>query len=169
WVDPDVSWRKAADALVDSGTLALVSYFGLEEPRSAQDQQALRAALAKIAPELAATWPTYRDLNGTLAGVAARRDNVSEIWGWLGSYDVARSDVAALLHDVQVAAVPTLLEHTADQLNALLGTMSFWARLVPRQRDALAAENQALHQRLGRPIRSSTVACLVTAQRQPRT
>jgi SAM-dependent methyltransferase len=169
WVDPDVSWRKAADALVDSGTLALVSYFGLDEPRSAQDQQALRAAMAEIAPELAAEWPTYRDLHGTLAGVAARRDNVSEIWGWLGSYDVGRRYAAPLFHDVQVAAVPTLLEHTADELNALLGTMSFWARLAPRQRDALAAENQALHQRLGRPIRSSTVACLVTARRQPRT
>ena len=81
WVDPDVSWRVAADALVDGGTLALVSYFGLDQPRSAHDQRALRAAIAKIAPELAAGWPTYRDLNGTLAGVAARRDNVSEIWG----------------------------------------------------------------------------------------
>lgn len=169
WIDPDVSWRKAAEALVDSGTLTLVSYFGLEEPRSAQDQQALRAAMAEIAPELAAAWPTYRDLNGTLAGIAARRDNVSEIWGWLGSFDVERRYAASLFHDVQVAAVPTLLEHTADELNALLGTMSFWARLTPRQRDALAAENQALHQRLGRPIRSSTVACLVTARRQPRT
>ena len=168
WVDPDVSWRKAADALVDSGTLALVSYFGLEEPRSAQDQQALRAAMADIAPEIAAAWPTYRDLNGTLAGVAARRDNVSEIWGWLGSHDVARGYAASLFHDVQIAAVPALLEHTADELNALLGTMSFWARLAPRQRDALAAETQALHQRLGRPIRSSTVACVVTARRQPR-
>src|SRR5262249_45336459 len=153
-VDPDVSWRKAADALVDSGTLALVSYFGLEEPRSAPDQQALRAAMAEIAPELAAAWPTYRDLDGTLAGIAARRDNVSEIWGWLGSYDVERRDAASLFHDVQVAAVPTLLEHTADELHALLGTMSFWARLPPRQRDALAAETRALHQRLGRPIRS---------------
>ncbi len=169
WVDPDVSWRKAADALVDSGTLALVSYFGLDDPRSAQDQQALRAAMAEIAPELAAAWPTYRDLDGTLAGVAARRDNVSEIWGWLGSYDVGRQHAASLFHDVQVAAVPTLLEHTADELNALLGTMSFWARLTPRQRAALTAENQVVHQRLGRPIRSSTVACLVTARRQPRT
>lgn len=169
WIDPEVSWRKAADALVDGGTLALVSYFGLDEPRSAQDQQALRAAMAEIAPELAAAWPTYRDLDGTLAGIAARRDNVSEIWAWLGSYDVERRYAASRFHDVQVAAAPTLLEHTADELTALLGTMSFWARLTPRQRDALAAENQALHQRLGRPIRSSTVACLVTARRQPHT
>ncbi|MBV8955381.1 MAG: class I SAM-dependent methyltransferase, partial [Solirubrobacterales bacterium] len=46
WVDPDVSWRKIADALVDGGTLALDSFFGLEDPRSAEDQQALRGSLA---------------------------------------------------------------------------------------------------------------------------
>ena len=34
WVDPKVSWQKAADVLVPGGTLALVQYFGLEEPRS---------------------------------------------------------------------------------------------------------------------------------------
>jgi SAM-dependent methyltransferase len=169
WIDPDLSWRKTADALVDGGTLALVSYFGLEEPRSAQDQQAIRAAMARVAPELAAAWPTYRDLDGTLAGVAARRSNVSEVWAWLGSYDIARRYAARLFYEANVATVPTLLEHTAQELNALLGTMSFWARLSPRQRDALVADNDALHQRLGRPIRSSTVACLVTARRAPRT
>lgn len=169
WVHPDVSWRKAADALVDGGTLALISYFGLEEPRSAHDQRALRAAMAKIAPELAAAWPTYRDLKGTLAGVAARRDNVSEIWGWLGGYDVGRSYGAPRFDDAQIAAVPMLLEHAAEELTGLLGTMSFWTRLSPSQRHALAAENYALHQRLGRPIRSSTIACLVTARRASRT
>ncbi len=166
WIDPDVSWRKAADALVDGGTLGLVSYFGLAEPRSAHDQQAMRAAMARIAPELAA-WPTYRDLEGTLAGVAARRGNVSEVWAWLGSYDLARRHAGYLFEEAQVAAVPMLLEHTADELTALLGTMSFWQRLSPGQRDALAGENHILHQRLGRPIRSSTVACLVTARRSP--
>jgi len=169
WVDPDVSWRRAADALVDGGSLALVSYFGLDEPWSAHDQQALRAAVATLAAELAADWPTYRDLAGTLAGVAARRANVSDAWAWLGGYEIARGYVPDLFDDAQVAAVPMQLEHTADELNALLGTMSFWARLSPRQRDALVAENQALHQRLGRPIRSSTVACVVMARRRPRT
>jgi SAM-dependent methyltransferase len=165
WVDPDVSWRKTAHALVDGGTLALVSYFGLAEPRSADDQQALRAAIARVAPGPAADWPTYRDLDATLGGVAERSGNVSEVWAWLGSYELARGYAADLFDDAQLAAVPTLLEHTADALNALLGTMSFWARLSPRQRAALCAENHALHQRIGRPIRSSTVACLVTAQR----
>jgi SAM-dependent methyltransferase len=165
WVDPDVSWRKVADALADAGTLALVSYFGLEDSRSSDDQRALRAALARIGPEPAADWPTYRDLDGTIAGVAQRQGNVSAAWAWLGGYDVARRYAAGLFEDAQLAAMPSHVEHTAEALNALLGTMSFWGRLSPRQRDALAAENHGLQQRLGRPIRSSTVACLVTARR----
>ncbi len=168
WVDPDVSWRKTAGTLVDGGTLALVSYFGLEEPWSAGDDQALRAALATVSPGLAAGWPTYRDLDGTLGGADARRGNVSDVWAWLGGYELARGCAADLFDDTQIIAVPTLLEHTADALNALLGTMSFWARLSAPQRDALRAENHALHQRLGRPIRSSSVACLVTARRVQR-
>jgi SAM-dependent methyltransferase len=169
WVDPNVSWRKVADALVDGGTLGLISYFGLEEPRSAREQEAMRAAMARIAPKLAAAWPTYRDLDGTLAGVAARRGNVSEVWSWLGSYDLARTYAARLFRDVQVATMPVVLEQTAEELNALLATMSFWAQLSARQRDEVAAENGALQQQLGRPIRSSTVACLVTARRGART
>jgi SAM-dependent methyltransferase len=168
WIDPDVSWRKAADALADGGTLALVSYFGLNDPHSADDQQALRAAIRTIAAGLDGL-PTYRDLDDILAGVAARRENVSEVWAWLGSYELAREYAADLFDDTQILAVPRQLEHTADEINALLGTMSFWARLPPGQRDALVAENQALHRRLGRPIRSSVVACLVTARRRSRT
>jgi SAM-dependent methyltransferase len=168
WVDPDVGWRTAADVLVGGGTLALVSYFGLDDPRSADDQQALRAVITAIAPELAAEWPTYRDLDSTLAGVAARRENVSEVWAWLGGYEIARGYAVELFDEAQVAAAPMLLEHTADELNALLGTMSFWARLSPRQRDAIAAENQAFHERIGRSIRSSTLACLVAARRRSR-
>ena len=168
WIDPNVSWRKAADALVDGGSLALVSYFGLDDPRSAGDQQALRAAITTITPEPAADWPTYRDLADTLAGVAARRENLSEVWAWLGGYEIARGYAADLFDDAQVVAVPTQLEHTAEELNALLGTMSFWAGLSPRQRDALVTANRSFHRQLGRPIRSSAVACLVVARRRRR-
>ncbi|HEY2631840.1 MAG TPA: class I SAM-dependent methyltransferase [Solirubrobacteraceae bacterium] len=168
WVDPEVSWRKAADALVDGGSLALISYFGLEDARSAEDQQALHDTMVKIAPDLAAEWPTYRDLPSTLAGVETRRENVSEVWGWLGSYELARAYVADLFDDARIATVPTPWEHTAEELTALLGTMSFWARLSLGQRDALAAEHRAFEQRIGRPVRSSTVACLVLARRRPR-
>jgi SAM-dependent methyltransferase len=165
WVDPDLSWRKIADALAPHGTLALIQYFGLQEPRSVDDQRALLAALHRHAPEIAATWPTYRDLDCTIAGVQQRRRNVADAWGWLGSYDIGRDYAADLFEDLQLATVPTVVEHTADELNALLATMSFWARLSRDQRDALANENHALFERLGRPIRASTVAVLLTARR----
>jgi SAM-dependent methyltransferase len=168
WVDPDVSWRKMADALVDGGSLALVSYFGLDDPHSAADQQALRTALARVAPDIAEELSPERDLDAMFAGVAARRDNVSEVWAWLSGYPLARGYAAELFDPARIDAAPTSLEHTADELNALLGTMSLWARLSPRQRDALVGETQSLHQRLGRPIRSTIAACLVMAPRRSR-
>jgi SAM-dependent methyltransferase len=165
WVDPDLGWRKIADALAPDGTLALIQYFGLQEQRSVDDQEALLSALRRHAPEIAETWPTYRDLDCTIAGVQERRRNVADAWGWLGSYDIGRDHAADLFEDLQLATVPTLVEHTADELGALLGTMSFWARLSPEERDALAYEVRALYERLGRPIRASTLAVLLTARR----
>jgi ubiquinone/menaquinone biosynthesis C-methylase UbiE len=165
WVDPEVSWRKIADVLAPGGTLALVQYFGIEEQRSRQDQQAMLAAIRKAAPDIAADWPAYRDLDATLAGVRQRRENVSAAWAWLGSYDVARDYASGLFGDVQVAVVPKLIEQTADELNALLRTMSFYAQLSPDQRQTLEHETAAIYERLGRPIRASTVVTLVTAQR----
>jgi SAM-dependent methyltransferase len=165
WVDPELSWRKIAGALAPGGTLALIQYFGLHEQRSFDDQEALLAALRRHAPEIAATWPTYRDLECTIAGVQERRRNVADTWAWLGSYDIGRDYAAGLFEDLQLATVPTLIERTAGELGALLSTMSFWARLSPDQRDALIKENYALHERLGRPVRASTLAALVTARR----
>src|SRR5438445_9430822 len=165
WIDPEVSWQKAADVLVPGGTLALVQYFGLEEPRSKPDQEAALAAIRKVAPDIAAHWPAYRDLDATLAGVKQRRGNVSAVWAWLGSYDIGQDYASRLFGDVEVAVMPMLVEHTPDELNALVRTMSFYARLSPGQRQALAGEYEALHERLGRPIRESIVAALVTARR----
>ena len=165
WVDPKVSWQKTADVLVPGGTLALVQYFGLEEPRSERDQEAVLAAMRKVAPDIAADWPAYRDLDATLAGIEQRRGNVSEVWAWLGSYDIGQDCAGRLFGDVQVAVMPKLIEHTPDELNALVRTMSFYARLSPGQRQALEHEYQAIYERLGRPIRASIVAALVTARR----
>jgi len=151
--------------LVPGGTLALVQYFGLEEPRTKPDQEAALAALTKVAPDIAADWPAYRDLDATLAGMEQRRGNVSEVWAWLGSYDVGQDHAGRLFGDVQVAVMPKLIELTSDELNALVRTMSFYARLSPGQRQALEREHEAIYERLGRPIRASTVAALVTARR----
>ena len=165
WIDPEVSWEKAARVLLPGGTLALVQYFGLQDERSIGDQEALLSALARVAPEVAAEWPSYRDLAATVAGAEQRRANVSEVWAWLGSHDVARARAGDLFGDVRIAAWPALLEQTADEVNALLRTASFYARLSPDQRQALGRESVAIYERLGRPIRSSTVAVVVTARR----
>jgi ubiquinone/menaquinone biosynthesis C-methylase UbiE len=163
WVDPTLSWRKIADVLVPGGTLALISYFGLEEQRSKPDRDAVLAAVRKVAPDIAANWPAYRDIDATLAGVEQRRENVSAVWAWLGSYDMAQDYAGPLFGDVQVAVVPKLIEQTADELNAVIRTMSFYARLSPGQRQAFEQESAAIYERLGRPIRASMVATLLTA------
>ena len=144
-----------------------MQYFGLEEPRTRQDQEAALAALKKAAPDIAASWPTYRDLDATLAGIEQRRGNVSQVWAWLGSYDIGQYYAARLFDDAQVAVMPKLVEHTPDELNALVRTMSYYARLSPGQRQALEREHEAIYERLGRPIRASVVAALVTARRSP--
>jgi ubiquinone/menaquinone biosynthesis C-methylase UbiE len=165
WVDPAVGWQKIAGVLAAGGTLALLSYFGVDEPRSRYDQEAMLAAMARVAPDIAAGWPVYRDIDGTLGGVERRRGNVSEVWSWLGSYDMAQDDAARLFGDVQVALVPKLVEQTGSELNATFRTMSYYARLSPAQREALAQECEAIYARLGRPIRASVVTALVTARR----
>ena len=144
WTDPEVSWQKVADVLVPGGTLALIQYFGLAEPRSKSDQDAVLAALARVAPDIAAGWPAYRDLDATLAGVEQRRDNVSHAWAWLGSRDIGRDYASRLFGDVRVAVRPMLAEHTPDRLNALVRTMSFYTRLAPDQRQALEREHEAI-------------------------
>ena len=53
--------------------------------------------------------------------VAERRENVSQVWGWLGSNEIARRDAARLFEEAELAVVPRRFEHTADEINALLG------------------------------------------------
>ncbi len=168
WVDPKVSWQKAADVLVPGGTLALVQYFGLEEPRSKADQEAVLAGLGKVAPDIAANWPVYRDLDATIAGVEQRRGNISAAWAWLGSYDsydMAQDYAGPLFGDVQAAVTPRLIEHTPGELTAIFRTMSLYPRLSPAQRQALEREHHAIYERLGRPIRASVAVVLITARR----
>jgi ubiquinone/menaquinone biosynthesis C-methylase UbiE len=166
WVDPEASWQRAADVLVPGGTLALVQYFGMAEARSKQDQDTALAAIRTVAPDIAASWPPYRDLDATLAGIERRRDNISQAWSWLGSYDIGRDYAGRVFGDVQAAVMPKLTELTPDELGALIRTLSFCARLTPDQRQALDREHETIYQRLGRPLRASTIAVLLTAPRR---
>ncbi len=165
WIDPGVSWQKAARMLLPGGTLALMQYCGLQGQHGAQDDEGLLSALGKIAPEVAAVWPRSWDLATITAGVEQHRDNISEAWAWLGNYDIARAHVNRLFGEVQAATTaPVMIEQTADELNALIRTMSFFARLSANQREALQNEHIAIYERLGRPIRSSAVCVVVTAK-----
>ncbi len=165
WIDPDVSWRKVARSLASGGVLALIQYLGVESPETAGDADALMAALARAAPEIAAEWPPLRDLETIMGGAADRRENVSELWAWVASQPVARSYAAGLFGDADIAVVPTVVEQTADELNALFRTTSLYHRMAPGQRRALERANREIGERLGRPIRSSMLTVLVTARR----
>jgi SAM-dependent methyltransferase len=165
WLDPDVSWRKVARSLAPGGVLALIQYCGVEHPDTATDADALLSALAATAPEIAADWPSLRDLETIMAGVRDRRANVSEVWSWVGGQPVARSYAAELFEDADIAVVPSLVEQTADEINALLRTTSLYPRLSVLERQALEKANRDIGERLGRPIRSSMLAVLVTARR----
>jgi hypothetical protein len=123
--------------------------------------------LAKVAPQVSSKWPGYHDAEAIVAGVAERRENISEVWAWLGGYEIARPSAAQLFGPATLAAVPRRFQHTPEEIGALLGTMSFWSGLSPLQREALLDEVQAIHRRLGRPIRSSAIVCLVSARRRP--
>jgi len=163
WIDPDVSWQKTAELLVSGGVLALMQHFGLKEKRTSKDLDLQLAALKKIVPEVAAKWPHYYELDEIIAGVKKRSQNISDVWSWLGDYDLSRKYVSRLFKDTQIAVVPNLIEQTADELIALFSTISIYSTLSEQQRSDLEHEYREIYKRLGRPMRSSTVTILITA------
>jgi SAM-dependent methyltransferase len=165
WLDPDVSWRKVAESLAPGGLVALIQHCGVRDPETAADAEALLAVLARAAPAIAADWPPLRDLETILAGASDRRANVSEVWEWVGGQPVARRYAAGLFAEAEIAVVPSLMEQTADELNALFRTASPYHRMSPVEQRALEQGNREIGQRLGRPIRSSMLTVLVTARR----
>ena len=165
WPDPDVSWAKVAQALRPDGLFALLQHCALRHEHIATDDDALISVLAGAAPEIAVGWPPLRDLPTILSGVEDRRENVSEVWGWVGQQTLARAYAGPLFRDVQIAVVPMVTEQSADDLNALLRTTSLYPRLAPAQREALERGNREIEARVGRRIRAGMVAVLVTARR----
>lgn len=168
WISPDISWAKSAECLIPNGVIALIQYFGLIEERSSSDLEAQISALEKVSPTLAAAWPRYYELDEIRDGIEKRRNNISEAWAWLGNYDIGRTYVSNLFHDLRFAAIPVLIEQTSDELIALLGTTSPYRRLTKQQQMALELEFSQLYAGLGRPIRSSTVNVLMTARKTSR-
>jgi len=169
WIDPEVSWDKVARSLKPGGVFALIQYSAVRDQRALTDDDALMDALARTAPAIAADWPQLRELEAFLAEAGRRRENVSELWAWVGPYPaLARPYAAALFEDAEIAVAPMVVEHTADELNAAVRTTSLYHRLPPDQQRALEQANREIEAELGRPIRASMLAVLVTARRARR-
>ncbi len=165
WIEPSVGWARAAELLAPGGLLALLQYCDVHHASTADDWQALIDALATIAPGIAATWPELRDADTILAGAASRRDNISEVWSWIGGHRLAVSEAARLFEDVEVAVAPIYTEQTGDEVNAVLRTTSLYARIPEDRRQAFQDENLRVAERLGGVIRTSELAVLVTGRR----
>ncbi|HUA07616.1 MAG TPA: class I SAM-dependent methyltransferase [Solirubrobacteraceae bacterium] len=165
WIDPEIGWARAADLLAPGGILALLQYCDVHDASTVDDWHALIDALAAVAPDIAATWPELRDRDKILAGAGERRDNISEVWSWIGGHRLAVPQAAQLFEDVQTQVVPIHTEQTGDQLNAVLRTTSLYARIPADRRQAFEDENQRVADRLGGVVRTSELAVLVTGRR----
>jgi ubiquinone/menaquinone biosynthesis C-methylase UbiE len=165
WVDPEVGWARAAGLLAPGGMLALLQHSEVWDASTVEDWRALQAALIKVAPEIGARWPELRDEDTILSGAAARADNISAVWSWIGRHELTVPEAARRFDDVRVTAVRMQTEQTADQLNAYLRTTSLYRRLEPHQRTALEAENRAVVERAGGVVNSSELAVLATGRR----
>ena len=165
WIEPEVGWARAAGLLAPGGVLALLQYCDVWDEGTVDDWRALHAALAKVAPEIASRWPELRNASTILDGAAARGENISAVWSWIGRHEMTVPDAARLFDDVRVTAVPVDSEQTGDQVNAYLRTTSLYRRLEPHQRPELEAENRRVADRAGGVIRSSELAVLVTGRR----
>jgi SAM-dependent methyltransferase len=165
WIEPAVGWARAAGLLAPGGILALLQYCPAWDARTADDWQALVSAVGQVAPEIAAGWPGLRDRDAIMDGAAARRTNISQLWSWIGNHDLAVPDAARLYDHVEVSAVPVYTERTGEQLNAVLRTMSVYARIPRERRAEFEAANLRVAERLGGVVRSSELAVLATARR----
>jgi trans-aconitate methyltransferase len=160
WIDPTVGWAKAASLLRPGGTLALLQPFGARG--EAVDE--MHEALNRLAPEIAADYPVPRELDELLAGVEARRDNVSEVWAWLTQRGLAVPEAASLFGPATFTAIRHVKEHTAEELWTRFETTSIYQRLTPEGRDALRVANEEIIERAGGVLRSTQIFALVTAQ-----
>jgi SAM-dependent methyltransferase len=164
WVDPDLGWSRVRELLAPGGTFALMQHVSVDDPARGPDADVVLDAIGHCAPEWAARWPATRTRAQTLAGAEARRGNLSELWSFLGGYDLARPHAGPLFADAVIDTELIVLESTATDLNALIRTMSFHARLSAEQAGAIDAAILAHERRVGRPLRAAELAVLVTAR-----
>jgi SAM-dependent methyltransferase len=158
WVAPEVGWSKAAHVLGPGGLLALIWYIG----GSLELDTEVLAAWRAVLPE-AADWPT-RDDQTLWEGAQGRRDNVSELWSWLGRRDISRPEAAELFTDVRLSKVPVETMESAAEMIGQVRTTSAYLRLDDERRRILERRLADLVEAEGGTHRSMHFATLVTAQ-----
>jgi ubiquinone/menaquinone biosynthesis C-methylase UbiE len=159
WVDPDVSWSKAARLLRPGGVLALLTHVGgslLE-----LDAQ-LIAAWREVMPE-AAEW-YFRDERELWDGAEARRGNISEVWAWFEKSDKGRPEAAELFSDVEIVNVRLEHRETARELVEHIRTTSSYLGLDTKRQERLEERIVAAVESAGGTSRSTSFAVLVTAR-----
>jgi SAM-dependent methyltransferase len=161
WVDPDVSWARAAGLLRPRGVLALLTHVG---GSLLEIQEEVLAAWREVLPD-AAAW--YGPDEETLwAGAEARRENVSGVWAWFEKSDKARPEAARLFEDVEIAKVRLEHEETAAELIEHVRTTSSYLGLGLAGRERLEERITGAVETAGGTARSTSFAILVTARVQ---
>jgi ubiquinone/menaquinone biosynthesis C-methylase UbiE len=163
WVDPSVGWTKAAALLRPGGTLALLQPVSVRDEADGVAVEELHEAFTRLAPEIAGERPGPRDLATIRAGVEARRENVSEVWAWLGHPGFAVPEAGNLFGPTTFTAVHQIKWQTAEELWARFETTAIYHRLTPQVRVALQAEDERIIERAGGTLRSTQLVALVTA------
>jgi SAM-dependent methyltransferase len=143
WVDPAIGWRKVAGLLRPGGTFALLTHLPGEAPL----RDELVAAYREVVPELSSM--EVRSEAELWRGAEERRDNVSELWSWLGYRPLARPEAAGLFERADVRHLLREIDETADQYVAHVRTESTYIRLAPEQQARLEELIRAAIERAG--------------------
>jgi SAM-dependent methyltransferase len=167
WLDPAIAWSKAAAHLELAGVLALLTYIGIRDERTAENEEAFHALLRKHAPEIEEALPRMRDLPTIMAGVDERRGNASEVWDWLlgGRFGLGNADAADLFGEVEVQTVISSLQQTADEVLAHFRTTSLYFQIDPARRQAFEDDDRRQMEQRGGTVRYTQAAVLMTARR----
>ena len=164
WVDPAVSWAKAAALLRPHGTLALVMFITYLDNETGEDNAAIHDIFERHLPPRAGIGRPLRDLACLCAGFEERSGDVSAVWTWLGHDDLTSPEAPRLFGEVTLTTAIDRREQTAEQLWAFFETTSTCPRLDREVREALRRDLGEAIDRLGGTLRSNELCVLVTAR-----
>ena len=160
WVDPDVSWAKAARLLRPGGVLALLTHVG---GSLLELEDELLAAWREVVPE-AASW-VRRNARELWEGAEARRANISEVWAWFEKNSGKGRAVAAdLFGEAEIEKLPIEQREPTAELIAQIRTTSTYLGLDAARRARLEQRIAAVVDGAGGTSSSTSFATLVTAR-----